>query len=99
MLRFLRRTFGRRSMQRYGRGGGGGGGAGDERDGGALPRGPGAASPPPHIQAVAAGSKAALQCRVQLLDGAEVSVELPWSLAAGAAGGCICMKPQLGRFD
>ncbi|XP_062987359.1 band 4.1-like protein 4B isoform X2 [Elgaria multicarinata webbii] len=86
MLRFLRRTFGRRSMQRYGRGGGGGGGGtgeGDERDG--APRGAGAASPLAsahsapavhHIQAAAAGGKGALQCRVQLLDGVEVSVEL-----------------------
>ncbi|XP_077158773.1 band 4.1-like protein 4B isoform X2 [Paroedura picta] len=77
MLSFLRRTFGRRSMQRYGRGGGGGG---DERDGAlrGAGMGIGAASPPlHHIQAVAAGSKAALQCRVQLLDGAELSVDLP----------------------
>uniref|UniRef100_A0A8D0H2Z1 Erythrocyte membrane protein band 4.1 like 4B n=1 Tax=Sphenodon punctatus TaxID=8508 RepID=A0A8D0H2Z1_SPHPU len=53
MLRFLRRTFGRRSMQRYGRG-----------------------AAPVHIPATA-GSKAALQCRVLLLDGTEASVELP----------------------
>ncbi|XP_043364531.1 band 4.1-like protein 4B isoform X2 [Dermochelys coriacea] len=92
MLRFLRRTFGRRSMQRYGRGAGRGGafGAGDERDGG--PRGAAAAegfpsSPHPggaghsagavvHIPA-AGDSKVALQCRVLLLDGTDVNVELP----------------------
>uniref|UniRef100_A0A803SRG0 Erythrocyte membrane protein band 4.1 like 4B n=1 Tax=Anolis carolinensis TaxID=28377 RepID=A0A803SRG0_ANOCA len=54
MLRFLRRTFGRRSMH--------------------------PPLPPPtalhHIQAAAPGGKGALHCRVQLLDGAEVSVEL-----------------------
>ncbi|CAM4591456.1 unnamed protein product [Lepidochelys kempii] len=96
MLRFLRRTFGRRSMQRYGRGAGRGAGrggafgAGDERDGGL--RGAAAAegfpsSPHPggaghsagavvHIPA-AGDSKAALQCRVLLLDGTDVNVELP----------------------
>ncbi|XP_062813046.1 band 4.1-like protein 4B isoform X2 [Anolis carolinensis] len=80
MLRFLRRTFGRRSMQRYGRGGGGGG---DERDGGIAASARDAHSPPlppptalHHIQAAAPGGKGALHCRVQLLDGAEVSVEL-----------------------
>uniref|UniRef100_A0A8C3RZ20 Erythrocyte membrane protein band 4.1 like 4B n=1 Tax=Chelydra serpentina TaxID=8475 RepID=A0A8C3RZ20_CHESE len=96
MLRFLRRTFGRRSMQRYGRGAGRGAGrggafgAGDERDGGL--RGAAAAegfpsSPRPggaghgagaavHIPA-AGDSKAALHCRVLLLDGTDVNVELP----------------------
>uniref|UniRef100_A0A8C3PHQ9 Erythrocyte membrane protein band 4.1 like 4B n=1 Tax=Calidris pygmaea TaxID=425635 RepID=A0A8C3PHQ9_9CHAR len=103
MLRFLRRTFGRRSMQRYGRGAGRGagrgglGGEGDERDGGL--RGAAAASvvvggsggfpssphpggvvhgagAPVHIPA-AGGSKPVLQCRVLLLDGTEVNVELP----------------------
>ncbi|KAJ7313907.1 hypothetical protein JRQ81_005704, partial [Phrynocephalus forsythii] len=73
MLRFLRRTFGRRSMQRYGPGG-----EGDPRDGGAL-RGAGAGAQ--HVQAAAAaaatGGRGALPCRVQLLDGAEVTVELP----------------------
>nr|XP_034990284.1 band 4.1-like protein 4B isoform X1 [Zootoca vivipara] len=80
MLRFLRRTFGRRSMQRYGRAAG----EGDERDGaprvasvGASLAAPGGAPAPPHIQAAATGGRAALQCRVQLLDGTEVSVELP----------------------
>nr|XP_060637419.1 band 4.1-like protein 4B isoform X3 [Anolis sagrei ordinatus] len=85
MLRFLRRTFGRRSMQRYGRGGrgGGGGGEGDEGDGGIASSPRDAHSPPlppptalHHIQAAAPGGKGALHCRVQLLDGAEVSVEL-----------------------
>uniref|UniRef100_A0A8D2JA15 Erythrocyte membrane protein band 4.1 like 4B n=1 Tax=Varanus komodoensis TaxID=61221 RepID=A0A8D2JA15_VARKO len=86
MLRFLRRTFGRRSMQRYGRGGGSTTAEeGDERDG--APREAGAASSLAsaahsaltvhHIQAAAAGGKGALHCRVQLLDGVEVSVELP----------------------
>ncbi|XP_064286086.1 band 4.1-like protein 4B isoform X5 [Passer domesticus] len=100
MLRFLRRTFGRRSMQRYGRGAGRGagrgglGGEGDERDGGlrgaaaaavgsgAFPSSPlpggvvHSAGAPVHIPA-AGGSKPVLQCRVLLLDGTEVSVELP----------------------
>uniref|UniRef100_A0A8D0DLI4 Erythrocyte membrane protein band 4.1 like 4B n=1 Tax=Salvator merianae TaxID=96440 RepID=A0A8D0DLI4_SALMN len=82
MLRFLRRTFGRRSMQRYGRAGAGAGGERDERDGAPppplpLPGAAAAASAVPHIQATGAGCKAALHCRVQLLDGTEVSVELP----------------------
>ncbi|KQL60916.1 hypothetical protein AAES_04099 [Amazona aestiva] len=94
MLRFLRRTFGRRSMQRYGRGAGRGGlgGEGDERDGGlrgaaavgsgGFPSSPHpggvahSAGAPVHIPA-AGGSKPVLQCRVLLLDGTEVSVELP----------------------
>ncbi|XP_074731591.1 band 4.1-like protein 4B isoform X4 [Strix uralensis] len=101
MLRFLRRTFGRRSMQRYGRGAGRGagrgglGGEGDERDGGlrgaaaaaavgsgGFPSSPHpggvvhSAGAPVHIPA-AGGSKPVLQCRVLLLDGSEVSVELP----------------------
>uniref|UniRef100_A0ABM5GQY8 Band 4.1-like protein 4B isoform X2 n=1 Tax=Pogona vitticeps TaxID=103695 RepID=A0ABM5GQY8_9SAUR len=81
MLRFLRRTFGRRSMQRYGRGGESG--EGDQRDGALRGAGPGTAIPAAapavhHIQAAAAaGGRAALQCRVQLLDGTEVTVELP----------------------
>ncbi|XP_061200283.1 band 4.1-like protein 4B isoform X6 [Neopsephotus bourkii] len=94
MLRFLRRTFGRRSMQRYGRGAGRGGlgGEGDERDGGlrgaaavgsgGFPSSPHpggvahSAGAPVHIPA-AGGNKLVLQCRVLLLDGTEVSVELP----------------------
>lgn len=107
MLRFLRRTFGRRSMQRYGRGAGRGagrgglGGEGDERDGGlrgataavAVVGGSGgfpssphpggvvhSAGAPVHIPA-AGGSKPVLQCRVLLLDGTEVNVELPVSKA------------------
>ncbi|XP_032530404.1 band 4.1-like protein 4B isoform X5 [Chiroxiphia lanceolata] len=99
MLRFLRRTFGRRSMQRYGRGAGRGagrgglGGEGDERDGGlrgaaaavgsgGFPSSPHpggvvhSAGAPVHIPA-AGGSKPVLQCRVLLLDGTEVNVELP----------------------
>lgn len=99
MLRFLRRTFGRRSMQRYGRGAGRGagrgglGGEGDERDGGLRAAAAGAggfpssphpggvvhsAGAPVHIPA-AGGSKLVLQCRVLLLDGTEVNVELPVS--------------------
>lgn len=98
MLRFLRRTFGRRSMQRYGRGAGrsGLGGEGDERDGGlrgaaaaavgsgGFPSSPHpggvvhSAGAPVHIPA-AGGSKPVLQCRVLLLDGTEVNVELPVS--------------------
>ncbi|XP_059584491.1 band 4.1-like protein 4B isoform X3 [Alligator mississippiensis] len=84
MLRFLRRTFGRRSMQRYGRGGAGRGAA-DERDGGlrgaaappagAFPPSPLPAAAPVHIPA-AGTSKPALPCRVLLLDGTEVNVEL-----------------------
>ncbi|XP_053422263.1 band 4.1-like protein 4B isoform X6 [Nycticebus coucang] len=101
MLRFLRRTFGRRSMQRYARGAAGRGaaGLGDERDGGlrggpavaassALPAAPGGSVFPPgggplltggaavHISAAGA-AKATLYCRVFLLDGTEVSVDLP----------------------
>ncbi|XP_058528368.1 band 4.1-like protein 4B isoform X2 [Ochotona princeps] len=103
MLRFLRRTFGRRSMQRYARGapGRGAAGLGDERDGGlrgcpaaaaaapsALPVAPGGSVFPAgggplltggaavHISAAGA-AKATLYCRVFLLDGTEVSVDLP----------------------
>lgn len=102
MLRFLRRTFGRRSMQRYGRGAGRGGlgGEGDERDGGlrgaaaaagGFPSSPHpggvvhGAGAPVHIPA-AGGSKPVLQCRVLLLDGTEVSVELPVSNVRFACG-------------
>ncbi|XP_075823287.1 band 4.1-like protein 4B isoform X2 [Microtus pennsylvanicus] len=102
MLRFLRRTFGRRSMQRYARGAAGRGAAGlaDERDGGprggpaaaasssVLPAAPGGSVFPAgggplltggaavHISASGA-AKATLYCRVFLLDGTEVSVDLP----------------------
>ena len=107
MLRFLRRTFGRRSMQRYARGAAGRGaaGLGDERDGGprggpaaaavsTLPAAPGGSVFPAgggpllmgcaavHISAAGA-SKATLYCRVFLLDGTEVSVDLPVSDGAG----------------
>uniref|UniRef100_A0A4W3JI75 Erythrocyte membrane protein band 4.1 like 4B n=1 Tax=Callorhinchus milii TaxID=7868 RepID=A0A4W3JI75_CALMI len=54
MMRFLRRTFGRRSVRRY------------MDDGGAAV----------HIPA-AGSNKSVLTCRVQLLDGTDVSVELP----------------------
>ncbi|XP_060235927.1 band 4.1-like protein 4B isoform X4 [Meriones unguiculatus] len=102
MLRFLRRTFGRRSMQRYARGAAGRGaaGLGDERDGGprggpaaaggssVLPAAPGGSVFPAgggplltggaavHISASGA-ARATLYCRVFLLDGTEVSVDLP----------------------
>ncbi|XP_049752239.1 band 4.1-like protein 4B isoform X3 [Elephas maximus indicus] len=102
MLRFLRRTFGRRSMQRYARGtaGRGAAGLGDERDGGprggqaaaaassALPSAPGSSVFPAgsgplltggaavHIS-VAGAAKPTLYCRVFLLDGTEVRVDLP----------------------
>lgn len=108
MLRFLRRTFGRRSMQRYARGAAGRGaaGLGDERDGGprggpaaaaassTLPAAPGGSVFPAgggplltggaavHISAAGA-AKATLYCRVFLLDGTEVSVDLPVSDWAG----------------
>ncbi|XP_077348042.1 band 4.1-like protein 4B isoform X1 [Lithobates pipiens] len=93
MLRFLRRTFGRRSMQRHaGRGVIRAGR--DERDGGAVgmraaapPGGfypyPNYHSPPVHgggatVHIPAAGdSKSVLTCKVQLLDGTDVSVDLP----------------------
>ncbi|XP_018124881.1 band 4.1-like protein 4B [Xenopus laevis] len=102
MLRFLRRTFGRRSMQRHGgraaagaRGGPGFRGR-DERDGGmraisaaASPGGAGLYPPPTllpppvhsggatvHIPA-AGDSKSLLSCKVQLLDGTDVGVDLP----------------------
>lgn len=116
MLRFLRRTFGRRSMQLYARGAAGRGaaGLGDERDGG--PRGgPAAASSPlpaapggsvfpagggplltggaaVHISAAGA-AKATLYCRVFLLDGTEVSVDLPVSDEAGPARGTGTPRP------
>ncbi|XP_036094857.1 band 4.1-like protein 4B isoform X6 [Rousettus aegyptiacus] len=102
MLRFLRRTFGRRSMQLYARGAAGrrAAGLGDERDGGPrggpaaaaastpLPAAPGGSVFPAgggplltggaavHISAAGA-AKATLYCRVFLLDGTEVSVDLP----------------------
>ncbi|CAH2283839.1 band 4B [Pelobates cultripes] len=95
MLRFLRRTFGRRSMQRHGgRAAGAGRGPGfrarDERDGGAAAPGVGipythsTLLPPPvvsggatvHIPA-AGDSKSVLTCKVHLLDGTDVSVDLP----------------------
>ncbi|XP_075442063.1 band 4.1-like protein 4B isoform X1 [Ascaphus truei] len=102
MLRFLRRTFGRRSMQRHGgRAAAAGARVGrDERDGGGgMMRAAGAAAatcpggerhlhqtlqPPPvvsggaavHIPA-AGDSKSVLTCKVVLLDGTDVSVELP----------------------
>lgn len=107
MLRFLRRTFGRRSMQLYARGAAGRGaaGLGDERDGGPrggpaaaasspLPAAPGGSVFPAgggplltggaavHISAAGA-AKATLYCRVFLLDGTEVSVDLPVSDGAG----------------
>ncbi|OCT74368.1 hypothetical protein XELAEV_18033341mg [Xenopus laevis] len=105
MLRFLRRTFGRRSMQRHGgraaagaRGGPGFRGR-DERDGGmraisaaASPGGAGLYPPPTllpppvhsggatvHIPA-AGDSKSLLSCKVQLLDGTDVGVDLPVSV-------------------
>lgn len=122
MLRFLRRTFGRRSMQRYGRGAGRGagrgglGGEGDERDGGlrgaaaaAVVSGGFPSSPHPggvahgagapvHIPA-AGGSKPVLQCRVLLLDGTEVSVELPVSnaLRADPSASPLCPPASLPR--
>lgn len=120
MLRFLRRTFGRRSMQLYARGAAGRGaaGLGDERDGGPrggpaaaaasspLPAAPGGSVFPAgggplltggaavHISAAGA-AKATLYCRVFLLDGTEVSVDLPvsdgaqlaWALAPRAPWG------------
>lgn len=116
MLRFLRRTFGRRSMQRYGRGAGRGAGRGglgcegDERDGGlrgaaaaAVVSGGFPSSPHPggvvhgagapvHIPA-AGGSKPVLQCRVLLLDGTEVSVELPVSNAVRADPSASPLRP------
>uniref|UniRef100_A0A2K5MS94 Erythrocyte membrane protein band 4.1 like 4B n=1 Tax=Cercocebus atys TaxID=9531 RepID=A0A2K5MS94_CERAT len=101
MLRFLRRTFGRRSMQRYARGAAGRGAvlAGPQREGGeqggqaidssfAVPPAPGGSVFPAgggplltggaavHISAAGA-AKATLYCRVFLLDGTEVSVDLP----------------------
>ncbi|KAM9307895.1 band 4.1-like protein 4B [Gastrophryne carolinensis] len=90
MLRFLRRTFGRRSMQRHA---GRAARARDERDGGGMvmtasPAGPlyphPSLLPPPvvsggaavHIPA-AGDSRSVLTCRVLLLDGTDVSVDLP----------------------
>lgn len=95
MLRFLRRTFGRRSMQRHA--GRAANRARDERDGGAMVMATGASPAGAHyphstllpapvvsggasVHIPAAGdSKSVLTCRVLLLDGAEVSVELPVS--------------------
>ncbi|XP_075682962.1 band 4.1-like protein 4B isoform X2 [Rhinoderma darwinii] len=103
MLRFLRRTFGRRSMQRHGGRGAvalHSAGVRDERDGGTMvmraAAGASAASPagvlypqqthlmPPvvsggatvHIPA-AGDSKSVLTCKVLLLDGTDISVDLP----------------------
>nr|DBA24684.1 TPA: hypothetical protein GDO54_012310 [Pyxicephalus adspersus] len=101
MLRFLRRTFGRRSMQRHaGRAAGASRSAAgrDERDGAAMVMraAAGATSPPGvhyqhppylsppllsggatvHIPA-AGDSKSVLTCKVQLLDGTDVTVDLP----------------------
>lgn len=85
-MRFLRRTFGRRSVRRYMEerdgGGGRGGGTSSGRDSAATAvAGIHAATPAPtgtmvHIPA-AGGNKSILACRVQLLDGTEISVELP----------------------
>ncbi|XP_073534583.1 band 4.1-like protein 4B isoform X3 [Phyllobates terribilis] len=97
MLRFLRRTFGRRSMQRHGgRSAGTVHGGRDERDAGAMvmraPAGASAGALYPHhspltppvvgggatVHIPAAGdSKAVLTCKVLLLDGTDISVELP----------------------
>ncbi|XP_073443848.1 band 4.1-like protein 4B isoform X3 [Dendrobates tinctorius] len=95
MLRFLRRTFGRRSMQRHGGRSAAivhGAGGRDERDAGAMVmRAPAGALYPHHspltppvvgggatVHIPAAGdSKAVLTCKVLLLDGTDISVELP----------------------
>ncbi|XP_039593551.1 band 4.1-like protein 4B isoform X3 [Polypterus senegalus] len=88
MMRFLRRTFGRRSMRRYN--------PPDERDGAGAEGGvgPGAVQFQHHQQQLhhaptvvsggavvhipaAGGSKAVITCRVLLLDGTDVSVDLP----------------------
>lgn len=110
MLRFLRRTFGRRSMQRHaGRGGIRAGR--DERDGGAVGmRAAGPVTSPPggfyphpnyhsppvlsggatvHIPA-AGDSKSVLTCKVQLLDGTDVSVDLPVRPSATSTGHFFC---------
>ncbi|XP_067861224.1 band 4.1-like protein 4B [Heptranchias perlo] len=84
MMRFLRRTFGRRSVRRYmdERDGGRGGGNGGGRDAAAAAvAGVRSATPVTtgtmvHIPA-AGNSNSVLTCRVQLLDGTDVSVELP----------------------
>ncbi|XP_072910411.1 band 4.1-like protein 4B [Hemitrygon akajei] len=86
MMRFLRRTFGRRSVRRYmdERDGGRSGGHGGDRDAATVAgavAGVHAATPVPtgtmvHIPA-AGNSKSILTCRVQLLDGTDISVELP----------------------
>uniref|UniRef100_A0A8C5UKW9 Erythrocyte membrane protein band 4.1 like 4B n=1 Tax=Microcebus murinus TaxID=30608 RepID=A0A8C5UKW9_MICMU len=85
MLRFLRRTFGRRSMHATGPRGGP---AATAAASSALPAAPGGSVFPPgggplltggaavHISAAGA-AKATLYCRVFLLDGTEVSVDLP----------------------
>ncbi|XP_043921009.1 band 4.1-like protein 4B [Protopterus annectens] len=76
MLRFLRRTFGRRSMQRYGRGRDVRDGDGRGSDGHHLPpQVVVTGGAPVHIPA-AGDSKSVLTCRVLLLDGTDVSVDL-----------------------
>ncbi|XP_075171042.1 band 4.1-like protein 4B isoform X1 [Anomaloglossus baeobatrachus] len=99
MLRFLRRTFGRRSMQRHGGRSAAtlhGAGGRDERDTGAMvmraSASPSAGVLYPHhgpltppvvgggaaVHIPAAGdSKAVLTCKVLLLDGTDISVDLP----------------------
>ncbi|XP_064409293.1 band 4.1-like protein 4B [Latimeria chalumnae] len=90
MMRFLRRTFGRSSMRRYADERDGGGGGRPRRDAdfravAASATAHSSALPPPpvvsggatvHIPA-AGKSKSVLPCRVLLLDGTDVSVELP----------------------
>ncbi|XP_072364999.1 band 4.1-like protein 4B isoform X1 [Scyliorhinus torazame] len=86
MMRFLRRTFGRRSVRRYMSerdGGRGGGNSGAREPATVAGAGVRSATPVPtgtmvHIPA-AGNSKSVLTCRVQLLDGTDVSVELPKS--------------------
>ncbi|GCB67359.1 hypothetical protein scyTo_0010237 [Scyliorhinus torazame] len=83
-MRFLRRTFGRRSVRRYMSerdGGRGGGNSGAREPATVAGAGVRSATPVPtgtmvHIPA-AGNSKSVLTCRVQLLDGTDVSVELP----------------------
>ncbi|XP_075068907.1 band 4.1-like protein 4B isoform X2 [Mixophyes fleayi] len=103
MLRFLRRTFGRRSMQRHGGRAAAASriaGARDERDGGTMvmrttggataastagvsyphqtPKIPPVVSGGAAVHIPAAGdSKSVLTCKVLLLDGTDVSVDLP----------------------
>ncbi|XP_028909522.1 band 4.1-like protein 4B isoform X3 [Ornithorhynchus anatinus] len=87
MLRFLRRTFGRRSMQRLGRGPGGVVGVPPSSSSSAsgvpgvppsagVPLSVGAGGPAVHIPA-AGPARAPLSCRVSLLDGSDLSVDLP----------------------